>query len=58
MEVLKVKIDFEKPSSGSIPESPKICLTRFYRQTTGEDLGHLKDLTISKYKRFFSLERP
>jgi hypothetical protein len=27
-------------------------------QTTGEDLGHLKDLAISKYKRFYSLERP
>jgi hypothetical protein len=27
-------------------------------QTTGEHLGHLKDLEISKYKRFFSLERP
>jgi hypothetical protein len=24
MEVLKIKIDFEKLSSGSIPESPKI----------------------------------
>jgi hypothetical protein len=28
------------------------------RQTTGEDFEHLKDLAISKYKRFFSLERP
>ena len=28
------------------------------RQTTGEHLGHLKDLEISKYKRFFSLKRP
>jgi hypothetical protein len=28
------------------------------RQTTGEHLGHLKDLEISKYKRSFSLERP
>ena len=27
-------------------------------QTTGEHLGHLKDLEISKYKRFFSLKRP
>jgi len=25
------------------------------RQTTGEHLEHLKDLEISKYKRFFSL---
>ena len=25
-------------------------------QTTGEHLGHLKDLEISKYKRFFSLK--
>jgi hypothetical protein len=47
MEVLKVKVDFKKPSSGSVP-----------RQTIGEHLGHLKDLEISKYKRFFSLERP
>ena len=28
------------------------------RPHTGEDLGHLKDLEISKYKRFFSLEGP
>ena len=28
------------------------------RQITGEHLGHMKDLDISKYKRFFSLERP
>jgi hypothetical protein len=47
MEVLKVKIDFENPGSCSIPE-----------KTTAEDLGHLKDLEISKYKRLFSLERP
>ena len=26
MDVLKVKVDFKKPNSGSIPESPKICL--------------------------------
>jgi hypothetical protein len=26
------------------------------RQTTGEHLGHLKDLEITNYKRFFSLE--
>jgi hypothetical protein len=25
MEVLKIKMDVEKPSSGSITESPKIC---------------------------------
>ena len=29
MEVLKVKVDFEKPGSGSIPESPKIWISRF-----------------------------
>jgi hypothetical protein len=28
------------------------------QQTTSEHLEHLKDLEISKYKRFFSLERP
>jgi hypothetical protein len=28
MEVLKIKMDVEKPSSGSITESPKICLKR------------------------------
>ena len=26
---LKVKVDFKKPSSGSIPESPKLCISRF-----------------------------
>jgi hypothetical protein len=29
-----------------------------HRKTTGEHLGQLKDLEISKYKPFFSLERP
>jgi hypothetical protein len=29
MEVLKVKIDFEKPSGGSRHERPKINKTRF-----------------------------
>jgi hypothetical protein len=28
------------------------------RQITDEHLGHLNDLEISKYKRFFSPERP
>jgi hypothetical protein len=28
------------------------------RQITDEHLGHLNDLEISKYKRFFSSERP
>jgi hypothetical protein len=51
MEVLKVKVDFEKPSSGSRHESLTI-------QTIGQHLGHLKDLEISKYKRFVSFERP
>ena len=26
---LKVKVDFKKPSSASIPESPKLCISRF-----------------------------
>ena len=29
MEVLKVEVDFKKPSSVSVPESPKICISRF-----------------------------
>ena len=33
MEVLKVKVDFKKPSSGSIPESLTICTTRFKPKT-------------------------
>jgi hypothetical protein len=28
------------------------------RDATGEHLGHLKDLEVSKNKRFFSCERP
>ena len=26
---LKVNVDFRKPSSGSIPENPKLCISRF-----------------------------
>jgi hypothetical protein len=33
MEVLKVKIDFEKPSSGSRHESPKLSKTRVKPKT-------------------------
>jgi hypothetical protein len=33
MEVLKVKIDFEKPSGGSRHERPKISKTRFKPKT-------------------------
>ena len=29
---LKVKVDSKKPSSGSIPESPKLCISRFLSQ--------------------------
>jgi len=29
MADLKVKVDIKKTSSGSISESPKICITRF-----------------------------
>jgi hypothetical protein len=29
MDVLKVKVDFKKPNSGSIPESPKVFISRF-----------------------------
>ena len=29
MEVLKVKVDFKKANSGSISESPKICISHF-----------------------------
>jgi hypothetical protein len=43
MEVLKVKVDIKKPK---------------IRQTTGEDLGHLKDLEISKYKREMKARMP
>jgi hypothetical protein len=69
LEVLEVKVDFKKPSSGSIPESPNInCILAIQKQLTtsnyksdkpqGNILGQLKDLEISRYKRFFSLERP
>jgi len=32
--------------------------TNTNRQTTDEHLGHLKDLEIFKYKRFYSPQRP
>jgi hypothetical protein len=34
MEVLKVKIDVEKPSGGSRHESPKISIMRFFKPKT------------------------
>jgi hypothetical protein len=33
MEVLKVKVDLKKPSGGSIPESPTICIPIFKPKT-------------------------
>ena len=33
MEVLKVKVDFKKPSIDSVPESPKIGISRFKPKT-------------------------
>ena len=33
MEVLKVKVDFKQPSSGSVPESPKIWMSVFKPKT-------------------------
>jgi hypothetical protein len=61
MEVLKVKIDFEKPSSGSIPESPKIYLTRCYlildsKICKKKHINNLlkKAIYKTRYKRFRS----
>jgi hypothetical protein len=34
MEVLKVKVDFKMPSSGTIPESPTIFIIRFKAQNS------------------------
>jgi hypothetical protein len=34
MEVLKVKVDFKKPSSGSISENPKIYISRVFKLKT------------------------
>ena len=33
MEVLKVKVDFKQPSSGSVAESPKIWMSVFKPKT-------------------------
>ena len=43
MEVLKVKVDFENLSSGSIPESPKTCITRSCIQEQKNKLQILKN---------------
>jgi hypothetical protein len=56
MEVLKVKIDFEKPSGGSRHERPKRKYLNINDSFHLKDLNindsfHLKDLEISKCKR-------